>query len=230
MIRRTVFALGILLGLSVHSKVKNVLLIVSDDLKADALGCYGSEIAQTPHVDQLAGKARSLETPIAKGRSAALPGQVSCEALPVGKGNYLGRTFSKKRLFKHPGGQNLSHARTGRHHRRNRWRRRTGMLVGQIQHAGKEAHTPGNYACLNLDNSQPNSRAANPPRCRFGCSLRLITSATVRINRTGKRQPNRRTLKISRKKGSPSFWQPDSFAPLPERARRQYFERYPFSK
>ena len=54
MISRTVFALGILLGLSVQAKVKNILLIVSDDLKADALGCYGSEIAQTPNVDQLA--------------------------------------------------------------------------------------------------------------------------------------------------------------------------------
>lgn len=33
---------------------KNVLLIVSDDLTAGALSCYGNTVCQTPHIDQLA--------------------------------------------------------------------------------------------------------------------------------------------------------------------------------
>ncbi|MBT5910644.1 MAG: sulfatase-like hydrolase/transferase, partial [Opitutae bacterium] len=49
-----VFALFFVLCLSAQAKVKNVLLIVSDDLKADAMGCYGSKIAHTPYLDQLA--------------------------------------------------------------------------------------------------------------------------------------------------------------------------------
>ena len=32
----------------------NVLLIISDDLTATALGCYGNEVCQTPHIDELA--------------------------------------------------------------------------------------------------------------------------------------------------------------------------------
>ena len=48
------FVLAFVLCLSVQAKVKNVLLIVSDDLKADAVGCYGNKLAQTPHLDQLA--------------------------------------------------------------------------------------------------------------------------------------------------------------------------------
>ena len=142
MIRRTVFALGILLGLSVHAKVKNVLLIVSDDLKADALGCYGSEIAQTPNADQLARKARSLETPIAKGRSAALPGQVSCEGATMEKRKLLGANIFKKRLFKYPGGQNLSHAVPGDIIAGTDGDD-DGMLVGQIQHARQRGSYPG---------------------------------------------------------------------------------------
>ncbi|SVD89810.1 uncharacterized protein METZ01_LOCUS442664, partial [marine metagenome] len=50
----SLFALFVFLGLSAQATVKNVLLIVSDDLKADALGCYGNKIAHTPHLDQLA--------------------------------------------------------------------------------------------------------------------------------------------------------------------------------
>ena len=32
----------------------NVLVIMTDELRRDTLGCYGNEIAQTPHIDALA--------------------------------------------------------------------------------------------------------------------------------------------------------------------------------
>ncbi|MEZ4831612.1 MAG: sulfatase-like hydrolase/transferase [Caldilineaceae bacterium] len=32
----------------------NILLILCDQLRADALGCYGNPIVQTPHLDRLA--------------------------------------------------------------------------------------------------------------------------------------------------------------------------------
>ena len=35
-------------------KIKNVLLIMSDDLKASALAAYGNTICQTPNIDRLA--------------------------------------------------------------------------------------------------------------------------------------------------------------------------------
>ena len=32
----------------------NVLVIMTDELRRDTLGCYGNEIVQTPHIDALA--------------------------------------------------------------------------------------------------------------------------------------------------------------------------------
>ncbi len=34
----------------------NVLFILCDDLRPDALGCYGSAHVKTPHIDRLAGE------------------------------------------------------------------------------------------------------------------------------------------------------------------------------
>ena len=43
----------------------NVLLILADQLRADALGCYGNRIVKTPHLDRLASKGtRFLDTMI----------------------------------------------------------------------------------------------------------------------------------------------------------------------
>ena len=52
--KRSLFCLLHFSALSVFGSVKNVILIVSDDLKADAIGCYGKKIAHTPNIDRLA--------------------------------------------------------------------------------------------------------------------------------------------------------------------------------
>ena len=58
------FVVGVLLaclslpavsGADVESKkIRNVLFIVSDDLKASSLGCYGNTVCRTPNIDRLA--------------------------------------------------------------------------------------------------------------------------------------------------------------------------------
>ncbi|MEJ6731932.1 MAG: sulfatase [Opitutaceae bacterium] len=42
------------LGTAAESKIKNVLFLISDDLKASTLGAYGDQIVQTPNIDALA--------------------------------------------------------------------------------------------------------------------------------------------------------------------------------
>jgi iduronate 2-sulfatase len=57
MLTRTIaFSLALLASSATAGEKFNVLLIVSDDLTNNALGCYGSKICQTPHIDKLAAR------------------------------------------------------------------------------------------------------------------------------------------------------------------------------
>ncbi|MCB1122215.1 MAG: sulfatase-like hydrolase/transferase, partial [Verrucomicrobiae bacterium] len=55
-IRFLIFLLAFIPGFSLNAKTKiqNVLLIISDDLKAHTLGCYGDPLVKTPNIDALA--------------------------------------------------------------------------------------------------------------------------------------------------------------------------------
>ncbi len=53
MIKSLICLLAVALPLAAAER-PNILLIVSDDLTASALGCYGNEVCQTPHLDRLA--------------------------------------------------------------------------------------------------------------------------------------------------------------------------------
>ena len=57
------------LGQAADGKIKNVLFLISDDLKASALGCYGNEICQTPHLDALAARGTVFERTYCQGTS-----------------------------------------------------------------------------------------------------------------------------------------------------------------
>lgn len=51
------------------AEIKNVIFLVSDDLKASALGCYGNEICQTPNLDRLAESGMVFERTYCQGTS-----------------------------------------------------------------------------------------------------------------------------------------------------------------
>ena len=52
-------------------EVKNVLFIVSDDLRANALGCYGDKFCKTPHLDELASRGMLFERAYCQGTVCA---------------------------------------------------------------------------------------------------------------------------------------------------------------
>jgi iduronate 2-sulfatase len=132
--------------------IKNVLFIVSDDLKAKVLGCYNDAFCQTPNIDRLASAGVVFDRAYCQGTWCA-PSRQSF-------------MFSR---YQGDGPINL-----GQHFRENGW---YSARVGKIYHmrvpgdiiagtdgldvpsswterfnsSGLEAHTPGDYACLNLN-------------------------------------------------------------------------------
>ena len=57
--------------LVVFGSVKNILLIVSDDLKADAINCYGNKTALTPNIDSLAAEGTLFQNAYCQGTVCA---------------------------------------------------------------------------------------------------------------------------------------------------------------
>lgn len=132
--------------------IKNVLFIVSDDLKASVLGCYGDKVCKTPNIDRLAREGMVFKRAYCQGTVCA-PSR---------------RSFMYSR-YADTRGVNL-----GEHLKANGW---YSARVGKIYHMrvpgdiiagthgadvasswterfnspGQEAHTPGDYACLNLN-------------------------------------------------------------------------------
>ena len=124
--------------------IKNVLFIVSDDLKASVLGCYGDTFGKTPNIDRLA-------------RDGMVFDRAYCQGTVCGPSRQS-FMFSK---YKGSGAVNL-----GEHLKRNGW---YSARVGKIYHMrvpgdiiagtngkdipeswterfnspGREAHTPG---------------------------------------------------------------------------------------
>ena len=48
-------------------KIQRVLFLVSDDLKASALGCYGNTLCKTPNIDRLAKEGMVFENAYCQG-------------------------------------------------------------------------------------------------------------------------------------------------------------------
>lgn len=131
-------------------KIKNVLFIVSDDLKASVLGCYGDTVCHTPNIDRLAKSGVVFEHAYCQGTICA-PSRLSfMHSRYQGGGTVnLGQHFQANGFFT---------ARVGKiYHMRVPGDIIAGTNGGDIASTwtrrfnspGQEAHTPGQYACLN---------------------------------------------------------------------------------
>jgi iduronate 2-sulfatase len=129
---------------------RNVLFIVADDLRANVLGCYGDKICKSPNIDRLAARGLLFERAYCQGLACG-PSRISFLF-----SRYQGRgPVNLAQFFK---AQGWYTARVGKiYHMRVPGDIIAGTHGGDIEESwterfncsGQEAHTPGNYACLN---------------------------------------------------------------------------------
>lgn len=134
------------------ASTRNVLLIVADDLRASVLGCYGDRLCQTPNIDRLAARGMVFEQAYCQGtvcgpsRASFMRGRYhGNKGVTLGE-HFIEHGFTTARVGK------IFHMRV------------PGDIIAgtdgqdvpacwseRYNSPGLEAHTPGNYACLNLN-------------------------------------------------------------------------------
>ncbi|MFN9638984.1 MAG: sulfatase [Pirellula sp.] len=214
-------------------RVKNVLFIISDDLRASVLGCYGDAICSTPNIDRLAARGVVFERAYCQGTWCA-PSRAS-----LMRGQYFGKTGIT--LGEHFIGQGRASARVGKiFHMRV-----PGDIIAgtdgddvaacwseRYNSPGLEAHTPGDYACLNLNiftTSLENRQSTGAPHRPY---------VTVSYDGDGSDQPDAKTasrtvdlLRRFKSEERPFLLATGFVRPhYPMVAPRTFFDRYPHSK
>ncbi len=211
--------------------VRNVLFIVADDLRASVLGCYGDELCKTPNIDRLA-------------REGVLFERAYCQ------GTLCGPSRTSFMYSRYRGTGNVT---LGEHLRRHgRYSARAGKIFhmrvpgdiiagtnGQdvaacwterFNSQGNEAHTPGDYACLN----QNIFTTALPGRQSTRMPHRMFVS--VQYDGDGSDQPDHKTatktIELLREhQDEPYFLAAGFVRPhYPMVAPRKYFKQYPFDR
>lgn len=211
--------------------VRNVLFLISDDLKASVLGCYGDRFCKTPHLDQLAAESVVFERAYCQGTSCG-PSRTS---------------------FMHSRYKGDAEINMGRHFRENGIHT---ARVGKIYHMrvpgdiiagtngndiasswterfnspGLEAHTPGDYACLNLDIFTTELEGRQSTRMPH----RMFVS--VSYEGDGSDQPDHKTatraIELLREHRGGRFFLAAGFVRphYPMVQPRRYFDLYPWEK
>jgi len=214
---------------------RNVLLIVSDDLKASVLSCYGDKYCDTPNIDALAERGMVFDRAYCQGtvcgpsRRSFMRSRYTDGAGPTLGEHLIAKDFYTARVGK------IFHMRvpgdiidgTNGDDVEACWTER-------FNSQGLEAHTPGNYACLNLNiftTDLNNRQSTRMPHRMF---------VAVDYEGDGSDQPDFKTasqtvkLLQQRKKnadGQPFFIAAGLVRPhYPSVAPQQYFEPYPHEK
>ncbi|MCA9218038.1 MAG: sulfatase-like hydrolase/transferase [Planctomycetales bacterium] len=206
---------------------KNVLLLISDDLRASALGCYGDKFCRSPNIDELAARGLVFD-------------RAYCQGTACGPSR---RSFMFSR-YRGKAPTNLA-----QHFRENGW---FSARVGKVYHmrvpgdiiagsngddedsswterynsAGQEAHTPGEYACLNLDDFRTDLQN------RQSTAMPHRPYVSVQYDGSGEDQPDfktaTKTIELLNAHANEPFFIAAGFVRphYPMVAPRQYFEGY----
>ncbi len=214
---------------------RNILLIVSDDLKASVLSCYGDEFCDTQNIDALAERGMVFD-------------RAYCQGTVCGPSR---RSFMRSRytdgdgptLGEHLIANDFYTARVGKiFHMRVPGDIIAGTHGDDVEACwterfnsqGREAHTPGNYSCLNLNIFTTDLENRESTRMQN----RMFVA--VDYEGDGSDQPDYKTagttikLLQEHKKnadGQPFFIAAGLVRPhYPSVAPEQYFEPYPHQK
>ena len=211
--------------------IKNVLFIISDDLKASVLGCYGDRFCKTPNIDALAKRGLVFNRAYCQGTSCGPSRQSLMFSRYKDKSNInLGELFKTNGWYT---------ARVGKiYHMRvpgDIIAGTNGLDVAsswteRFNSTGLEAHTPGDYACLNLNiftDSLDNRESTKMQHRMF---------VSVEYDGDGSDQPDHKSatkaIKLLQKhQDEPFFLAVGLVRPhYPMVAPRQFFEPYPWER
>ncbi|MEM6915258.1 MAG: sulfatase, partial [Verrucomicrobiota bacterium] len=229
----SLFLLSAVISANAESEIRNVLFLVSDDLKASVLGCYGDEVCSTPHIDALAAKSMVFDRAYCQGTWCAPSRESFMHSRYVGdRGPTLGKHLIDHGFYSARVGK-IFHMRvpgdiidgTDGHDVANTW-------TEKFNCQGQEAHTPGLYRLLNQNietRELENRQSTQMPFRMF---------ASVESDGDGSEQPDwkaaEKTIELLEKQGKgekPFFLATGFVRPhYPSVAPASYFEDYPISK
>jgi len=209
--------------------VRNILFIVSDDLRASVLGCYGDSFCKTPNIDRLAKQGLLFNSAYCQGTVCGPSRTSFMYSRYRGRGTvtlgqhlknngYYSARVGKIFHMKVPGdiiagtdGQDIPETWTQR-----------------FNSPGQEAHTPGNYACLNL------SIFTTEAEGRQSTAMPHRMFVSVDYEGDGSDQPDHKTatktIELLREHRNGPFFIAAGFVRphYPMVAPQQYFEPYPW--
>lgn len=219
------------------NKIKNVLFIISDDLKASVLGCYGDEICKTPNIDALAKRGMVFDRAYCQAMWCAPSRQSLMYSRYQGTGEIGGKNPNHINLGQHLQANGVHSARVGKiYHMRvpgDIFDGTDGADVAstwneKFNTQGLEAHTPGDYACLNQNIFTTEMEG------RQGARTKHRMFVTVEYDGDGSDQPDHKGATkaielLQKNKDKPFFLAVGLVRPhYPNVAPRKYFEMYPW--
>ena len=211
------------------AEIKNVLFLISDDLKASTLGAYGDTMVQTPHIDALAAQGMVFKRGYCQGTTCG-PSRRSFmrsryrdeNGITMGE-NFINHGYYSARVGK------IFHMRV------------PGDIVAgtdgldieacwteRFNSPGLEAHTAGVYSLYNhnIFTTSMKDRASTAERDRWFVS--------VRYQGDGSDQPDyktaSKTIELLQEHGDMPFFIAAGFVRphYPNVAPQQYFDLYPY--
>ena len=224
-----IFSFGILSAK--EKKITNVLFLISDDLKASVLGCYGNKVCKTKNIDRLAKRGVVFEKAYCQGTWCSPSRTSFMHSRYKGSADLnLGKLFKDNSYYSARAGK-IYHMRV------------PGDIIDgtdgldvasswteKFNSRGLEGHTPGDYACLNLNvftKDLEGRQSTRMPHRMF---------VTVSYDGDGSDQPDHKTaskvIDLMRKhKNEPFFLAAGFVRPhYPMVQPKQYFDEYPYDE